>query len=156
MMDKEVNQLIQCYVPVCMLVSLFFPLVFYFLSLFFLLLSLPFLFCWLIACIQALERQKEYFDCIRNERDELRDELADVKGKMKIGEVQYVSPCMSLIDKSSTAMLQFYTLVLLQENVCDFYFAYRNENWRRKYTLIHLLISVHFVIHWAQSTFMES
>ncbi|PIO38217.1 hypothetical protein AB205_0026190, partial [Aquarana catesbeiana] len=37
-------------------------------------------------CPHALERQKEYFDCIRNERDELRDELADVKGKMKIGE----------------------------------------------------------------------
>uniref|UniRef100_A0A3Q2QZB5 Leucine-rich repeat flightless-interacting protein 2 n=1 Tax=Fundulus heteroclitus TaxID=8078 RepID=A0A3Q2QZB5_FUNHE len=31
----------------------------------------------------ALERQKEYFDCIRNERDELRDELADIKGKSK-------------------------------------------------------------------------
>lgn len=36
---------------------------------------------------QALERQKEYFDCIRNERDELRDELADIKGKAKAGEV---------------------------------------------------------------------
>uniref|UniRef100_A0A3P8QQQ8 Leucine-rich repeat flightless-interacting protein 2 n=1 Tax=Astatotilapia calliptera TaxID=8154 RepID=A0A3P8QQQ8_ASTCA len=34
----------------------------------------------------ALERQKEYFDCIRNERDELRDELADIKGKSKAGE----------------------------------------------------------------------
>ncbi|KAF6725685.1 Leucine-rich repeat flightless-interacting protein 2 [Oryzias melastigma] len=37
-------------------------------------------------CGQALERQKEYFDCIRNERDELRDELADIKGKSKAGE----------------------------------------------------------------------
>lgn len=36
---------------------------------------------------QALERQKEYFDCIRSERDELRDELADLKGKSKTGEV---------------------------------------------------------------------
>lgn len=36
---------------------------------------------------QALERQKEYFDCIRNERDELRDELADIKAKAKTGEV---------------------------------------------------------------------
>lgn len=36
---------------------------------------------------QALERQKEYFDCIRNERDELRDELADIKGKANAGEV---------------------------------------------------------------------
>uniref|UniRef100_A0A671LHW9 Leucine-rich repeat flightless-interacting protein 2 n=1 Tax=Sinocyclocheilus anshuiensis TaxID=1608454 RepID=A0A671LHW9_9TELE len=34
----------------------------------------------------ALERQKEYFDCIRNERDELRDELADLKGKSRMGE----------------------------------------------------------------------
>ncbi|XP_046720381.1 leucine-rich repeat flightless-interacting protein 2 isoform X9 [Silurus meridionalis] len=33
--------------------------------------------------IEALERQKEYFDCIRKERDELRDELADLKGKSK-------------------------------------------------------------------------
>ncbi|XP_073486685.1 leucine-rich repeat flightless-interacting protein 2 isoform X4 [Aquarana catesbeiana] len=41
---------------------------------------------WKDKKIGALERQKEYFDCIRNERDELRDELADVKGKMKIGE----------------------------------------------------------------------
>ena len=38
-------------------------------------------------CGQALERQKEYFDCIRSERDELRDELADLKGKSKTGEV---------------------------------------------------------------------
>lgn len=40
-----------------------------------------------LVCGQALERQKEYFDCIRNERDELRDELADIKGKAKAGEV---------------------------------------------------------------------
>lgn len=39
------------------------------------------------SCGQALERQKEYFDCIRNERDELRDELADLKGKSRMGEV---------------------------------------------------------------------
>lgn len=43
-------------------------------------------------CGQALERQKEYFDCIRNERDELRDELADIKGKSKAGEVGPQSP----------------------------------------------------------------
>lgn len=41
-------------------------------------------------CGQALERQKEYFGCIRNERDELRDELADIKGKSKNGEVGYL------------------------------------------------------------------
>uniref|UniRef100_A0A8C5B2W8 Leucine-rich repeat flightless-interacting protein 2 n=1 Tax=Gadus morhua TaxID=8049 RepID=A0A8C5B2W8_GADMO len=34
---------------------------------------------WKDKKIGALERQKEYFDCIRNERDELRDELADIK-----------------------------------------------------------------------------
>lgn len=39
------------------------------------------------VCGQALERQKEYFDCIRKERDELRDELADIKGKGKSAEV---------------------------------------------------------------------
>ncbi|KAM4687404.1 leucine-rich repeat flightless-interacting protein 2 isoform 3-T3 [Discoglossus pictus] len=41
---------------------------------------------WKDKKIGALERQKEYFDCIRNERDELRDELGDLKDKMKIGE----------------------------------------------------------------------
>ncbi|KAM6916026.1 leucine-rich repeat flightless-interacting protein 2 isoform 2-T2 [Xenentodon cancila] len=41
---------------------------------------------WKDKKIAALERQKEYFDCIRNERDELRDELADIKGKSKPGE----------------------------------------------------------------------
>ncbi|XP_039890418.1 leucine-rich repeat flightless-interacting protein 2 isoform X5 [Simochromis diagramma] len=41
---------------------------------------------WKDKKIAALERQKEYFDCIRNERDELRDELADIKGKSKAGE----------------------------------------------------------------------
>ncbi|XP_076831122.1 leucine-rich repeat flightless-interacting protein 2 isoform X9 [Brachyhypopomus gauderio] len=41
---------------------------------------------WKDKKIAALERQKEYFDCIRNERDELRDELADLKGKSKSGE----------------------------------------------------------------------
>lgn len=42
-------------------------------------------FCHL--CGQALERQKEYFDCIRNERDELRHELADLKEMARSGEV---------------------------------------------------------------------
>ncbi|XP_035267955.1 leucine-rich repeat flightless-interacting protein 2 isoform X7 [Anguilla anguilla] len=41
---------------------------------------------WKEKKIGALERQKEYFDCIRSERDELRDELADLKGKSKTGE----------------------------------------------------------------------
>ncbi|XP_037829290.1 leucine-rich repeat flightless-interacting protein 2 isoform X2 [Kryptolebias marmoratus] len=41
---------------------------------------------WKDKKIGALERQKEYFDCIRKERDELRDELADIKGKSKPGE----------------------------------------------------------------------
>nr|XP_057914235.1 leucine-rich repeat flightless-interacting protein 2 isoform X2 [Doryrhamphus excisus] len=41
---------------------------------------------WKDKKIGALERQKEYFDCIRNERDELRDELADLKGKAKPAE----------------------------------------------------------------------
>ncbi|XP_039639552.1 leucine-rich repeat flightless-interacting protein 2 isoform X1 [Perca fluviatilis] len=41
---------------------------------------------WKDKKIGALERQKEYFDCIRNERDELRDELADIKGKAQAGE----------------------------------------------------------------------
>lgn len=51
--------------------------------------SLPLLLSLVFShpCGQALERQKEYFDCIRNERDELRDELADIKGKSKAGEV---------------------------------------------------------------------
>ncbi|XP_056616475.1 leucine-rich repeat flightless-interacting protein 2 isoform X4 [Triplophysa dalaica] len=41
---------------------------------------------WKDKKIAAYERQKEYFDCIRNERDELRDELADLKGKSRMGE----------------------------------------------------------------------
>ncbi|XP_069071164.1 leucine-rich repeat flightless-interacting protein 2 isoform X6 [Pleurodeles waltl] len=41
---------------------------------------------WKDKKIGALERQKEYFDCIRNERDELRNELLDLKEKVKIGE----------------------------------------------------------------------
>ncbi|XP_063047197.1 leucine-rich repeat flightless-interacting protein 2 isoform X2 [Engraulis encrasicolus] len=41
---------------------------------------------WKDKKIGALERQKEYFDCIRTERDELRDELAELKGKSKSGE----------------------------------------------------------------------
>lgn len=49
--------------------------------------SLSLVFSRVCVCGQALERQKEYFDCIRNERDELRDELADIKGKAKAGEV---------------------------------------------------------------------
>lgn len=47
------------------------------------------------ACGQAYERQKEYFDCIRNERDELRDELADLKGKSRMGEVRLVCGLIS-------------------------------------------------------------
>lgn len=46
------------------------------------------LWCLPVPCTQALERQKEYFDCIRIERDELRDELADLKETMKTGEVR--------------------------------------------------------------------
>uniref|UniRef100_A0A673JCE7 Leucine-rich repeat flightless-interacting protein 2 n=1 Tax=Sinocyclocheilus rhinocerous TaxID=307959 RepID=A0A673JCE7_9TELE len=46
---------------------------------------------WKDKKIAALERQKEYFDCIRNERDELRDELADLKGKSRMGEVRPLS-----------------------------------------------------------------
>uniref|UniRef100_A0A3B3YYX6 Leucine-rich repeat flightless-interacting protein 2 n=1 Tax=Poecilia mexicana TaxID=48701 RepID=A0A3B3YYX6_9TELE len=38
---------------------------------------------WKDKKMAALERQKEYFDCIRNERDELRDELANIKGKSR-------------------------------------------------------------------------
>ncbi|GAA6110358.1 leucine-rich repeat flightless-interacting protein 2 isoform X7 [Tachysurus ichikawai] len=38
---------------------------------------------WKNKKIAALERQKEYFDCIRNERDELKDELDELKGKSK-------------------------------------------------------------------------
>ncbi|XP_057197259.1 leucine-rich repeat flightless-interacting protein 2 isoform X6 [Triplophysa rosa] len=41
---------------------------------------------WKDKKIAAFERQKEYFECIRNERDELRDELADLKGKSRMGE----------------------------------------------------------------------
>ncbi|XP_069776471.1 leucine-rich repeat flightless-interacting protein 2 isoform X45 [Narcine bancroftii] len=33
--------------------------------------------------IEALERQKDYFDCIRNERDDLRDELAALRERTK-------------------------------------------------------------------------
>ncbi|XP_032876130.1 leucine-rich repeat flightless-interacting protein 2 isoform X19 [Amblyraja radiata] len=38
---------------------------------------------WKDRKIGALERQKDYFDCIRNERDELRDELADLRERKK-------------------------------------------------------------------------
>ncbi|XP_078254033.1 leucine-rich repeat flightless-interacting protein 2 isoform X2 [Rhinoraja longicauda] len=38
---------------------------------------------WKDKKIGALERQKDYFDCIRNERDELRDELADLRERTK-------------------------------------------------------------------------
>ncbi|KAK5882106.1 hypothetical protein CesoFtcFv8_020726 [Champsocephalus esox] len=41
---------------------------------------------WKDKKIGALERQKEYFDCVRSERDELRCELSDIKGKAKAGE----------------------------------------------------------------------
>ncbi|XP_006749447.2 leucine-rich repeat flightless-interacting protein 2-like, partial [Leptonychotes weddellii] len=35
---------------------------------------------------QALEKQKEYIACLRNERDTLREELADLKETVKTGE----------------------------------------------------------------------
>ncbi|XP_038665759.1 leucine-rich repeat flightless-interacting protein 2 isoform X3 [Scyliorhinus canicula] len=38
---------------------------------------------WKEKKIGALERQKDYFDCIRKERDELRDELADLSESKK-------------------------------------------------------------------------
>lgn len=41
----------------------------------------------LLACggaVQALERQKEYSDAIRNERDELRDEVVQLKDILKV------------------------------------------------------------------------
>ncbi|XP_041045765.1 leucine-rich repeat flightless-interacting protein 2 isoform X18 [Carcharodon carcharias] len=38
---------------------------------------------WKDKKIGALERQKDYFDCIRNERDELKDELADLRENTK-------------------------------------------------------------------------
>ncbi|XP_042187776.1 leucine-rich repeat flightless-interacting protein 2 isoform X7 [Callorhinchus milii] len=38
---------------------------------------------WKDKKIGALERQKDYFDCIKNERDELRDELAELREKSK-------------------------------------------------------------------------
>ncbi|XP_077667194.1 leucine-rich repeat flightless-interacting protein 2 isoform X1 [Eretmochelys imbricata] len=41
---------------------------------------------WKDKKIGALERQKEYFDSIKHERDELRDELADLKEAMKTGQ----------------------------------------------------------------------
>ncbi|XP_071592213.1 leucine-rich repeat flightless-interacting protein 2 isoform X5 [Heliangelus exortis] len=41
---------------------------------------------WKDKKIGALERQKDYFDCIKSERDELREELADLKETMKRGE----------------------------------------------------------------------
>ncbi|KFQ08432.1 Leucine-rich repeat flightless-interacting protein 2 [Leptosomus discolor] len=41
---------------------------------------------WKDKKIGALERQKDYFDCIKNERDVLREELADLKETMKRGE----------------------------------------------------------------------
>ncbi|XP_068261696.1 leucine-rich repeat flightless-interacting protein 2 isoform X15 [Nyctibius grandis] len=41
---------------------------------------------WKDKKIGALERQKDYFDCIKNERDALREELADLKETMKRGE----------------------------------------------------------------------
>ncbi|TSW75971.1 Leucine-rich repeat flightless-interacting protein 2 [Bagarius yarrelli] len=43
---------------------------------------------WKDKKLAALERQKEYFDYIRNERDELRHELADLKGKSKSVEIR--------------------------------------------------------------------
>ncbi|XP_044863703.1 leucine-rich repeat flightless-interacting protein 2 isoform X12 [Mauremys mutica] len=41
---------------------------------------------WKDKKIGALERQKEYFDSIKHERDELRDELADLRETMNTGQ----------------------------------------------------------------------
>ncbi|XP_074055178.1 leucine-rich repeat flightless-interacting protein 2 isoform X2 [Macrotis lagotis] len=41
---------------------------------------------WKDKKIGALERQKESFDCIRNERDALREELAELKETLETGE----------------------------------------------------------------------
>nr|XP_045365668.1 leucine-rich repeat flightless-interacting protein 2 isoform X7 [Camelus bactrianus] len=41
---------------------------------------------WKDKNIRALEKQKEYIACLRNERDTLREELADLKEAMKTGE----------------------------------------------------------------------
>lgn len=45
-------------------------------------LCLLFLICG--AAAQALERQKEFTDAIRNERDELRDEVVQLKDVLKV------------------------------------------------------------------------
>lgn len=44
---------------------------------------------------QALERQKEYTDAIRIERDELREEVVKLKDILKVF-CLCVSPCLSL------------------------------------------------------------
>lgn len=36
------------------------------------------------GAVQALERQKEFTDAIRNERDELRDEVVQLKDVLKV------------------------------------------------------------------------
>ncbi|XP_045435363.1 leucine-rich repeat flightless-interacting protein 2 isoform X35 [Pipistrellus kuhlii] len=41
---------------------------------------------WKDKIIRALEKQKEYIACLRNERDMLREELADLKDSVKTGE----------------------------------------------------------------------
>ncbi|XP_058410952.1 leucine-rich repeat flightless-interacting protein 2 isoform X10 [Diceros bicornis minor] len=41
---------------------------------------------WKDKNIRALEKQKEYIACLRNERDTLREELADLKETVKTGE----------------------------------------------------------------------
>ncbi|XP_004676377.1 PREDICTED: leucine-rich repeat flightless-interacting protein 2 isoform X1 [Condylura cristata] len=41
---------------------------------------------WKDKNIRALEKQKEYIACLRNERDSLREELADLKDTVKTGE----------------------------------------------------------------------
>ncbi|XP_045654225.1 leucine-rich repeat flightless-interacting protein 2 isoform X13 [Ursus americanus] len=41
---------------------------------------------WKDKNIRALEKQKEYIACLRNERDMLREELADLKETVKTGE----------------------------------------------------------------------
>lgn len=45
---------------------------------------LCFLFLACGAAVQALERQKEFTDAIRNERDELRDEVVQLKDVLKV------------------------------------------------------------------------
>jgi len=58
----------------------------FFISLFSLLSPFSPLYCIfaLLGAVQALERQKEFSDAIRNERDELRDEVVQLKDILKV------------------------------------------------------------------------